>query len=313
MDRYRSILAIWIARKSGQAYDAGAFWDRFAEETGVTISLNRRANFAFAFRRACRHCMVNYTEPKELGTRKYVEVFLYQAGIPLDQCLLYAQMLRRIERQYGLPDPNSDESGEELRTTMLSRPELAGHPMLHKALRGPAGAYLCEAALNSVSNPDFTGINPRLRDELARAFEHEQVRRAARPPFVRLGEDYCSLEIVGPRQDEQSFGGRTPEWRVDGQRYWVSRSDELVVPLAGQPRVTVELRGLSGGLTVLRSFVINLREREQPFMLFDYESRRLRREANGVERSWDLKSGQLLAASRNGCDSNQFRAGYRMA
>jgi hypothetical protein len=55
--------------------------------------------------------------------------------------------------------------------------------------------------------------------------------------------------------------------------------------------VTVELRGLSGGLTVLRSFVINLREREQPFMLFDYESRRLRREANGVERTWFLKSG----------------------
>ncbi len=62
----------------------------------------------------------------------------------------------RIERQYGLPGLNSDESAEELKSTMLSRPELAGHPMLHKALRGSAGAYLCEAALNSVSNPDLT-------------------------------------------------------------------------------------------------------------------------------------------------------------
>jgi hypothetical protein len=108
LERYRAVVAIWIARKSGEAYDAGAFWEKFAEETGVTVPSNRRRDFAIAFRRACGQSMTNYTEPKEAGKRKYVETFLHQAGIPLDQCPLYSQILRRTERQYGLPDPNSD-------------------------------------------------------------------------------------------------------------------------------------------------------------------------------------------------------------
>src|SRR5262249_10334782 len=44
---------------------------------------------------------------------------------------------------------------------------------------------------------------------------------------------------------------------------------------------TVELRGLRRDLTASRTFVTRLSDRQQPFMLFDYESRRLRREEPG--------------------------------
>src|SRR5438876_5348062 len=47
---YPACLAVWLARKAGEAYEAGAFWDRFGALIGAEIPLNRRAEFAKRFR-----------------------------------------------------------------------------------------------------------------------------------------------------------------------------------------------------------------------------------------------------------------------
>ncbi len=68
---------------------------------------------------------------------------------------------------------------------------------------------------------------------------------------------------------------------MNGRSHPTPTFDEFVFPVEEQPRVTVELRGLRGGLTASRSFVIRLSDRDQPFMLFDAESRKLQREEMG--------------------------------
>lgn len=277
---FPACLAVWLARKAGEAYEAGAFWEKLGELISVTIPINQRDEFAQRFRRACWKTMAIWLPPEELGGHNIVAEFLHQAGLPLDRCDGFAQHVRKVERNFGLPDADAPDAGEQLREAVLDSLQPIPVPTLKRALRGPAGPRICEVALNVVRNGDFSGINPLLGKELERAFGHAgggALRRSAHQPFLRLGEDFGSLEIVGPRQDSNLVGIGGLTWVVDGRRFPTPRSEEFVLPVTERPRVVLELAGLVFGALPPRTFVLRLEDLAEPFVLFDERTRRQRR------------------------------------
>jgi hypothetical protein len=119
LEKYPASLSVWLARKAGEAYEAGAFWDKFGALIGASIPYNQRDEFARRFRQACRRKMGTWTPPKELGGHNIVAEFLYQAGLPLDRCGSFAQHVRKVERNFGLPEPDDPEAGEQLCEAVL--------------------------------------------------------------------------------------------------------------------------------------------------------------------------------------------------
>jgi hypothetical protein len=276
--QHPAIIAIWLARKAGEAYELGAFWDHFKTKIGVEIQPYDRPLFAQLFRDMCLRVMFEYAKPPEPGALKHVETFLFQAGLPLCHCERFAALIHQVERHYGLPDHASPDAGQELCDRVLESSSVNSAPLLKRALRGAAGQVICHTALRVVIEADYGGINPQLGRALSDAFAHlsrSQLRRSARQPYLRLSSDLCSLEIVGPQQDDQIKGPSGLEWIVDGKSYPTPSFDEFVIPANEQSRVSLELRGLSGGLTATRTFIIRLADRHQPFMLFDAETRKL--------------------------------------
>jgi hypothetical protein len=283
LETFPSCVAVWLARKAGEAYESGAFWEKFAELIGVPVPMHRRDEFAKRFRRACRNTMTAWLPPEDLGGHNIVAEFLYQAGLPLDRCERFAQHVRKVERSFGLPDADAPDAGEQLREAMLDSLQAIPEPTLKRALRGPAGPRICEVALSVVVNGDYTGINPRLGQELERVFEHAErssLRRSMHQPFLRLGDDLGSLEIVGPRQDDSIVAGGGLAWVVNGRRIPTPRSEEFVEKVTDQPRVAIELAGLVGGAASQRTFALRLDDRTEPFILFDERNSKERR-ANG--------------------------------
>lgn len=280
LERFPACLAVWLSRKAGEAYEAGAFWDKFGTLIGLAIPLNQRDELARRFNWACRKTMGSWIPPKELGGRNIVAEFLYQAGLPLDRCECFAQHVRKVERSLGLPDTDDPEAGELLREAVLDSLLPTNFPTLKRALRGPAGPSICEVALNVVLKGDFKGINPLLGHELERVFESAvpgALRRSAHQPFLRLGEDLGSLEIVGPRQDSSLVGERGLTWIVDGRRHPTPRTEEFVAVVTDHSRVVLELAGLTHGNMPPRTFALRLNDLAEPFMLFDERTRKQRR------------------------------------
>ena len=82
--RFRpAVISVWLARKAGEAYDSGKFWELFETQIGVPIPVSERPEFAEWFQYSCSRVMSNYVRPSNLGAFKYVETFLFQAGLPL--------------------------------------------------------------------------------------------------------------------------------------------------------------------------------------------------------------------------------------
>jgi hypothetical protein len=285
LETFPASTSVWFARKAGEAYESGAFWEKFGDLIGIPVPLNHRTGLAQRFRVACRRKMSTWVAPTELGGHNIVAEFLHQAGLPLDRCQSFAQHVRKVERTFGLPDPDDAEAGEQLREAVLDSLMPVYVPTLKRALRGPAGPRICEVALNVVLKGDYKGINPRLGRELERVFESAgpgALRRSAHQPFLRLGEDLSSLEVVGPRQDPSLVGERGLTWLVDGRRYPTPRTDEFVTVVTERPRVTIELAGLAHSQMPLRTFVLRLDDLAEPFMLFDERTRRQRRAGGAV-------------------------------
>lgn len=305
---FPACLAVWLARKAGEAYEAGAFHEKCGTLTGVAIPLNQRAEFAKRFRRACRKTMAGWLPPAELGGHHIVAEFLHQAGLPLDRCDGFAQHVRKVERSLGLPDADASDAGEQLREAVLDSLQPISFPTLKRALRGPAGPRICEVALSVVLKGGFAGINPRLGRELERAFEHDgggALRRSAHQPFLRLGEDFGSLEIVGPRQDPNLIGASGLTWVVDGRRIPTPRNEEFLVKVTERPRVVLELAGVVLGALPPRTFVLRLDDLAEPFILFDERTRRQRRVGVPLPagRYWLLhRAGDMLVGAEQRYD-----------
>jgi hypothetical protein len=280
-----AIMAVWLARKAGEAYEFGTFWDLFEGKLGIQIPPSERRRFADEFKDACMDVMSDYTFPTSLGAFKYVETFLFQAGLPLCHCQRFADCLREVERRYGLPDPDSPEAGQELQEALLTYGGFRiAAPTLKRAVQGPAGPFICQAALEVLLEVATADINPKLREALERAFANQrasQLRRSARQPYPRLSQDLGSLEIVGPRQDGNLVSQNGLVWVANGARYPTPYWDEFVFPVRGESRVNVELLGLRGGQALSRTFSLRVSDLEQPFLVFDAATRRFRRPETG--------------------------------
>jgi len=284
IEEYPACLSVWLARKAGEAYEAGAFWEQFGEALGIIIPSMKREELAQKFRRATFATMTTWLPPVELGGHNIVAQFLHQAGLPLDRCRGFAELVRKVERNQGLPDLYEPDAGEQLREAVLDSLSSLTVPSLRRALRGPAGAQICEVALRVVLRGEYTGINPRLGQELENVFQHATVgtlRRSAHQPFLRMGEDIASLEIVGPRQDPSLISPTGLTWVVDGQRFPTPRTDEFVFVATDQTRAAIELSGLASG-ALTRTFVLRLDDLPEPYLLFDERTRRQRRTSQDV-------------------------------
>ncbi len=275
IEQYPATLATWLAREAGEAYYEGEFWQRFEELIGVTVPHLRRSELARDFRYACGLTMRNFTAAPDKGAFIYVETFLHQAGLPFSHVAHFAFYIRRIERSSGLPAPDDPNSGRELAERLF---EVIPHSlvMLRRALRGAAGALICEVALKVIFAGEYGSVNQHLGDELSRQFTSTQtgsLRRSARAPFLRLAADLCALELVGPRQDATIIGARGLCWIVDGRRQPVASFDEFVFPLSDEESVSVELQGLRDGGTLSRAFPLQPQGIRPPCLLFDAETR----------------------------------------
>ncbi|MGH9631610.1 MAG: hypothetical protein ACRD7E_25165, partial [Bryobacteraceae bacterium] len=280
IEKFPACVAVWLARKAGEAYEAGAFWERFGGLIGLPIPVNQRHEFAFAFQRACRRTMSTWFPCEEGAGHNIVAEFLHQAGLPLDRCAGFAQHIRKVERELGLPDAEASDCGEELRDALLESLQSISVPTLKRALRGPAGPRICEVALAVVLKGDYSGINPRLGLELANVFDNGgggSLRRSMHQPFLRLGKDLGSLEVVGPVQDSSVVAGDRLTWILDGRRVPTPRGEEFVAEVTARSRVVLELHGLAQGATPPRTVVIRLDDLTDPFLLFDDRNRKQRR------------------------------------
>jgi hypothetical protein len=293
LNAYPATAAIWLTRKAAEAYDFGAFWGRFEEGIGFIIPLARREELAADFRRACRTVMSNHVEPRRRVAQIHVAPFLFQAGLPLCHCSRFADLVRSVEQQFGLPDPDSPESGEDLRDHILEIGTYALVPVLRRALEGPAGRLICKSAASVVMNGQYHDINPVLGEALQTAFSRQSgvaLNRAARPPYLRLRSDQTGFEIVGPRQEAGLIEEGQLTWVINGSVHRTSVYEEFTYPVGDESRVTVELRGLRKGLSSSQTFILKLEDREQPFILFSMETRRAVREQRG-QTVW-LRSGR---------------------
>lgn len=273
-----AVTSVWLARKAGEAYDSGKFWDLFETQIGVPIQVSQRSEFAEWFQRSCSLVMSNYVRPSSLVAFKYVEAFLFQAGLPLCHCERFADCLRDVERRYGLADPRDADAGEEVRETLLlSSSFRVAPPMLRRAVQGPAGALICRAALEVLCDVKATEINPGLRQALERAFANvspSNIQRSARPPHLRLSEDLSCLEIVGPKQESALIGQSGLSWVVNGERYPTAAWDEFVYTVRDESTVTVDLIGLRQRQSLSRTFSLSPNDMAQPFLVFDFVTRR---------------------------------------
>ena len=293
LKRRPSMMLVWLARKAGAAYDDGKFWENLEREIGVGVPVPRRSELVITFSGHARVLMANFTPPPNLGAFHLMETLLFHAGLPLCHCGSFAKACRWVEQHSGLPDPESAEAGEELCNAVLECPYIQSIPILLKSLRGPAGPLVCAQALNLIFELDTPPANPRLTAALREAFESDSTRgprRSARPPYLQLAADLCSLEIVGPRQDTALLVGNGTTWVINGIPHRRGPEEEFSVVLSDESRVEIELRGLVGGMSCRTVFEFDWAKRPKPFFVFDAASRREKRV--NTETTVTLRSGE---------------------
>lgn len=271
---YPAVMAVWVARVAGEAYDSN-FWENFVRLVGVEIPITARSEFVRTFRQCCFLVGITTLDPPQLGAFIHMERLLFQAGLPLCHVEHFANSMRWVERQFSLPDPDSADAGQDLRALMIRSPYLANIPILRKALVGPAGPLICEAALRVALDAEPLEINPAIAQAVKEAFEDVGRRMAERPraPFLRLAADFCSLEVICPKQPPSSVGPTGLIWVVGGVPQRVGAHDETIFPVSNQGHFTVELRGLADGHNLRREFELRWSEMKQPFLAFDSTSR----------------------------------------
>jgi hypothetical protein len=291
--RYPAAMAVWLSRLAGEVYQDGSFWDNFAAKLHCAeVPHDRRPQFAAAFRRACRAVMVHFVTP-DLGSRRYVGEFLFQAGLPLCHCGRVAAALRTVADAYGLPEPNDLEALRDVRDAMLVRAEIWQAPMLRKALEAESGLHLLAATVRVVREDAFALINPLLGQKLRETFATATsgAREAVRWPFLQLAEDLTSFVVVGPRQPAAVVGHAGIRWVVNGVPYRVGVNDEFIFPVTKEDRVRVELLGLIDRKTLQRDFNLHPKAERVAAFVFSGTTRRRVRGADTEQACHQLEAG----------------------
>lgn len=300
---YPAATALWLVSMSAKAYHDGNFWDNLAAASGYSVSANQRADLVMTFRRACQTVMSRFTLPPADSSFKYVAELLFQAGLPLCHAGPFAEAVRRVERQVGLPDLSDPTGPEWLRDEALRRVN-PGLKTLRECLAGPAGPIVCEAVLNFLLREDLMGLSQALQRELERVFgeggRRGELRRSARPPYLSLGPDAVSLEIVGPGQDASLFQGSGLRWVVAGRAHRVAANEALRAHVKIGDQVEVQLTGLASGTASQTKFDLDLTTKPRPLWLFDAQTHRQKRLPEGTA-ELTVQGGEYLAVHPSVC------------
>jgi hypothetical protein len=271
----------WFGCAAGSAYSEGTFWPKFEDQTGLVGAFashaSRRDLVGWCHRVARSFGMP--LPPETDGTVSPVSALLFFGGFPSCHSATFAREVRAIQRNNELPDPDAEDAGEELCELLQWRLRNLPVPRLKRALAGPAGSIVCEAALSVLFSGDFTQINPHVGDELRIAFENVRpVRGSAtfRSPYLRLTSDLLSLEIVCPAQDATLLRERLMRWVIDGEAHLCSPQEDFVVPVsAGKTACQVEAAGLVSARTIVRD--VRLPSNPMEVWVFSGGTRKLRK------------------------------------
>lgn len=261
-EKYPAATFAWFGSAAGSAYSEGTFWPKFEGQTGLVGAFSsqgsRRELVGWCHRVAKSFRMP--LPPESEGTFSLVSALLFFGGFPSCHSSTFAREVRAIQKNNELPDPDSEEAGEELCELLKWRMRNLPFPILKRALAGPAGPIICNAALSVLGSGDFTQINPHIGEALRQAFENAQpVRGSAtfHSPHLRLSNDLLSLEIVCPAQDAALVRNSQMRWVIDGQAHLCSPREDFVVPLPpGKSSCHVEAAGLVSARTITREVAL---------------------------------------------------------
>jgi hypothetical protein len=248
MSLYPAAAVIGLSRAAMKVYGDN-FWDNFTEEIGVPVPVTKRPELSDAFCKAAARCIPRYGRAN-WDAWPHAGEFLAQAGLPLHHCGTFARVLRLAVDETGLPEPTDREGIAETIERMLGRAELHGQTIILKALRGPAGPLLVEAAAAAISAGDYGRFNSELAMALQQSFETLSSRAAGqtiRRPFLQLDRDGCMLEVCCSYPPPARCSGAGCVWSINGARHRAVHGQAFAFPVTKPERLMVELHGLSGG------------------------------------------------------------------
>ena len=300
-----ALSVVALSRASMRAYGDN-FWANFGNAIGVTIPVPHRAHITDLFCRAAHATFPGY-ERANWQVWKHAGEFLAQAGLPLDRCAKFAQALRNAVDDTGLPEPDDVEQIGELTARMLERFELQGQQIIRRALVGPSGLMLVQAAAAAVQTNDFDHFNSEFGGALREAFQHLPQRTAKgltlRRPYVRLASDLNGFELCAPFPPHELLASSGVQWEINGQRHQVPHGESLVLPIERLVPLSVVLRGLENGRPICWSLDPRPSSDNKGFAAFEKQKRRMTRfesDANG----FSLPPGDYVLAHGLGWQCN---------
>lgn len=264
-----------LSRAAMNAYDEN-FWANFCREIHLEVPVGRREELTNAFCRAARQCIPSY-ERANWEAWKNIGEFLAQAGLPLHHCEKFAHVLRLAVDESGLPEPGDLDGVSETVARMLDSSGLHGQKVIEKALRGPAGPLLVEAAVAAISEGDFERFNPQLAKALQKAFDSRPQQAAGitlRRPVLKLDRDFAGLELHCPFPPQQLIAGQGIVWVINGERHRALYGQSFVVAVNKPALYVVEIHGLNSGRPVKWTIDARPTSWSRGFAAFDAETGR---------------------------------------
>jgi hypothetical protein len=310
---YPASTFVWLGCAASSAYSEGTFWSNFEKETGlvgVFSSPNSRKSLVERCRRVARSFKMPL--PQDLdGTFSLVSSLLFFGGFPACHSTAFAKEVLAIQKNNELPDFDSEDAGEELCELLGWRLRNLALPTLKRALGGPAGPIVCEAALSVLYSGDFDQINPSIGKALESAFENSHLSRSGasfRSPYLRLSSDLLSLELVCPAQETTLVKDSMIRWIIDGRPNMYSAREDFIVPVTpGKTSCVVEAAGLVSEKAIVRE--IPLPHNSSQAWLFSDTTRKLKKFFELSKQSESIPCGDyhiLYSASNTWQDNPYF-------
>ena len=162
LHEFPACLAVWLARKAGEAYEAGAFWERFGALIGVSIPIYST------------RCVCTPVSPEPAGKRWRYRSARTNQGATLASLSSCTRLACRSTAVMGSPSTSAGLNGILVfltRTLSTQANSCATQystslqpfyvPTLKRALRGPAGSRICAVALDVVLKGDYS-LDPQV-------------------------------------------------------------------------------------------------------------------------------------------------------
>ncbi|HVU16614.1 MAG TPA: hypothetical protein VHD32_06805 [Candidatus Didemnitutus sp.] len=307
LEVYPAATALWIAVTAAEVYQDGTLWSKMATGLGYPGAFSLHVHcetFTRAFRSACRTLeQPVWTELQSVRTH-LVGSLLFHAGFPLCHSKRLADAMRGLERDAELPDPDQPDAARVLCEQLVSRLGRNTAPTLRRALKGPAGPYVADAALKVLFSGNYGAVNPKLGDALSVAFEQRTLSHSGprlRAPFLRLRHDLGGIEAVCPGQDSRLTLAGGFSWSINGRPNAWPATEDFICSVPTKDLLSIRAVGLNASLSLTREWEIGeLHEPYATMHVFDAGARRLRRSVEISDHLTVLPAGDYWAIMPTG-------------